>query len=230
MRGLDDPPSAAVEPAAASEGPCPACGGPLYGWVSAPAADARRVDAYLLDRCEGCGAAVARASPAHPHAGEASRRAAADAVVALIATGTRTSVLRVPNRRSLQAALGEGRWAALDLPAHPVVLTPRAVESMLAKQGLMVERIRYPVFSRNQLWMWQTLLNALTLHPNFAREALAGRLRPSRGRGTAAFALDAVVSVVATPLIALLAFPLETVAALARRGGQLEVTLGAVKR
>jgi len=33
---------------------CPACGGPLYGWTKAYAADARREETYVLDRCERC--------------------------------------------------------------------------------------------------------------------------------------------------------------------------------
>jgi hypothetical protein len=69
--------------------------------------------------------------------------------------------------------------------------------------------------------MWQTLLNGLTFHPNFAREVGAGRLRPGNARSRLAFALDSVVTVLGAPLIALLSIPLESVASLLHRGGEL---------
>jgi hypothetical protein len=69
--------------------------------------------------------------------------------------------------------------------------------------------------------MWQTLLNGLTLHTNFAREVLTGRLRVRNSRGRVAFVVDAVASVLAAPLVALLSFPLEAVGALANRGGRM---------
>jgi hypothetical protein len=75
--------------------------------------------------------------------------------------------------------------------------------------------------------MWQTLLNGLTLHPNFAREVRAGRLRPSGGRGRVAFAVDCVATVLAAPLVALVSFPLELVAVALRRGGLIQARLTA---
>ena len=72
--------------------------------------------------------------------------------------------------------------------------------------------------------MWQTMLNGLTFHPNFAREARAGRLRPSTSRGRFVFAIDAVVTVLGAPLVLLLSAPLELGASLARRGGELAAT------
>jgi hypothetical protein len=69
--------------------------------------------------------------------------------------------------------------------------------------------------------MWQTLLNGLTFHPNFAREVRAGRLRPAGARSRFAFAVDSVVTVLGAPLIALVSVPLELIAALARRGGEI---------
>ena len=70
--------------------------------------------------------------------------------------------------------------------------------------------------------MWQTLLNGLTFHPNFAREVRAGRLRPDSARGRFAYAADLVVTVLGAPLIAIVSAPLELVAALARRGGEID--------
>jgi hypothetical protein len=50
-------------------------------------------------------------------------------------------------------------------------------------------------------------------------------LRPGTSGRPAAFAVDLVVTVLAAPLVALIAVPLETVAALARRGGEIRVSV-----
>ena len=67
--------------------------------------------------------------------------------------------------------------------------------------------------------MWQTLLNLLTFHRDFATEAASGRLRPGTGRGRAAFFVDAAVTILAAIPTALLAVVLEGGALLVRRGG-----------
>jgi hypothetical protein len=67
--------------------------------------------------------------------------------------------------------------------------------------------------------MWQTLLNGLTFHPNFAREVRAGTLRSRNARSRLQFAVDSVVTVLGAPLVALVSFPLEAIAAVSRRGG-----------
>jgi hypothetical protein len=74
--------------------------------------------------------------------------------------------------------------------------------------------------------MWQTLMNAFTFHPNFAREVLAGRLRPRGGLDRLKFAVDVLVSVLAAPLVALASVPLEAFAALVRRGGEMRARVG----
>jgi hypothetical protein len=71
--------------------------------------------------------------------------------------------------------------------------------------------------------MWQTLLNLLTFHRDFAAEAVSGRLRPSSGRGRAAFCIDAAVTVLAAIPTAIIAVLLEAPAVLARRGGVIEL-------
>ena len=69
--------------------------------------------------------------------------------------------------------------------------------------------------------MWQTLLNGLTFHPNFAREVRAGRLRRRRRAAGSRFAVDCVVTVLAAPLVLLASVPLELVSAMLGRGGEL---------
>ena len=221
------PPRQAVPADAAAEGECPACGGPLYPWAEAHAFDARRDEEYVLDRCERCGTAVSRSSPVHPASGPRPRDAADAEVAELLGdSGSEgRAELRTPNRNSLQAGIGEGQWAALELPERPLQLTAAGVQALLARRGLIAAAIRYPVFGRNQRWMWQTLLNSLTFQPNFAREVLGGRLRPRSSGRPLAFAVDLVVSVLATPLVLLVSVPLETVAALGRRGGEMRITV-----
>jgi hypothetical protein len=221
------PPISTVPADAGSEGECPACGGPLFPWAESQAFDARRDEEYVLDRCERCGTAVSRSSPVHPASGPRPRDAADAEVAELLGdpSGDGTAQLRCPNQRSLQASIGEGDWAALELPERPLQLTPAGLEAVLARRGLSPAAISYPAFGRNQLWMWQTLVNALTFQPNFAREALGGRLRPGSSGRPVAFTVDLLVSVLAAPLVALVSVPLEAIAALCRRGGEIRVAV-----
>lgn len=221
-----DPPTATVPDDEGSEGPCPACGGPLFRWVKAQAFDSRRDEEYLLDRCERCGTGVARASSVHP-AASPRPEAALEAEVSELLGGLDDQrwQIRLPNRRSLQAAIGEGNWAALELPERPLQLTPAGLAAVLSRLGLRSTSVRTPPLGPNQRWMWQTLLNAFTFEPNFAREALSGRRRPGSGRARLRFFVDAAVSLLAAPLVALVSFPLEAVAALVRRGGEMVVVV-----
>jgi hypothetical protein len=192
-----------------SDARCPLCEQPLYGWITTPRG--------VVDRCESCGVAIERGAEVDLGAElEALRRTAGEG-----------GVVRCPNRASLQAALGGEGWAALDRYPGRLVLTPRSLELLAERGGQAVEDLSFPPLGTNQGWMWQTLLNGLTFHPNFVREVRAGRLRAADARSRAAFAIDAVVSVVAAPLIALVSLPLELGACVARRGGLIECRLGA---
>jgi hypothetical protein len=207
------------EPRNAGAGrPCPACGEPLYGWIKVGAADPRSEQSYVVDRCERCGLGVTRDLPREDPtvAGARSRAEEGDG-----------GEIRVPNRDSLQAGLGGDRWAALDLPAQGLHPTPRSLGPLLERQGLEATRVRQPPFGRNQLWMWQTLLNGFTFHTNFARAAVAGRLTPGTARNPAAYAIDALVSILAALPVAAVAVPLELLAVLARRGGEMIVSVRA---
>ena len=125
------------------------------------------------------------------------------------------------NRRSIQAALGEGHWAGLD-PARRFHLTPRAAKLLFEKEGLEIGSIHYPVRGRNLGWMWQTLMNGVTLRDNFARDARAGRIQPDGLRERLAFAVDAIVTVLAAiPVTVLTGF--ELIAVMFRRGGEMVI-------
>jgi hypothetical protein len=165
--------------------------------------DAGRGGEVVLERCEACGLGLV-------HGSSATLEPAANGVVA------------VANRRSWQAGLGGSHWAAIDPGEREAYPTPEALGRLLDVQGLEPQRFRQPPLGRNQLWMWQTLLNGLTFHDDFATDVLAGRLRPRSARNVAAFAIDAVVSVLAALPVALISLPLELLAVAARRGGLIE--------
>jgi hypothetical protein len=202
--------------------PCPLCGRALYGWIALPpaigeatigmplAADPQ--SERVIDRCEDCGVAL-----------EHGRAVDLEAEWAAIdrSGGEGAGVIVVPNRASLQAAIGVEGWAGLDRGPGSLLLTPRSLRLLAERTGHAVEAVRTPVSARAQAWMWQTLLNGLTFHPNFAREVRAGRLRPDGARGRFAYAADLVVTVLGAPLIAIVSAPLELIAALARRGGEM---------
>lgn len=192
---------------------CPACGEPLFVWVETEGYGAR--EDQLIDRCENCGLAVPRNAVPSP-----------DGAVDALLFGREESgsgvAIRVDNAASLQAWLGAENWAALRPGGHGMKPTPRAIRLLLARRGLEVRRIRH-LIRPGMASMWQTLLNLLTFHRDFASEAASGRLRPGTGRGLAAFWIDAVVTVLASIPTAIIAVILETGAVIARRGGVIDV-------
>jgi hypothetical protein len=130
--------------------------------------------------------------------------------------------IRCANAASLQTWLGAENWAALRPGGHGVEPTPRAASLLLARRGLEVRRVRH-LAGPGMASMWQTLLNLLTFHRDFASEAASRRLRPGTGRGLAAFWTDAIVTVLAAVPCAFIAVLLEGGAVVARRGGVIEI-------
>jgi hypothetical protein len=193
---------------------CPACGEPLFVWLETSGYGPREDE--VIDRCENCGLAVSR--DAVPSAQGAVAQFLGDPN----ANGAGHTA-RVANAASLQAWLGAENWAALRPGDRALKLTPRAATLLLRREGLEVRRIRH-LSRAGMASMWQTLLNLLTFHRDFAIEAIAGRLRPGTGRGRGAFAIDALITVLAAVPTALLAVVLEGGAVLARRGGVIEIS------
>jgi hypothetical protein len=192
---------------------CPACGEPLFVWLETEGYGPR--EDQVIDRCENCGLVAARdAVPSPDHA--------VDALLLGREENGSGVAIRADNAASLQAWLGAENWAALRPGGHRIEPTPKAVRLLLARRGLEVRRIRH-LIRPGMASMWQTLLNLLTFHRDFASEAVSGRLRPGTGRGLAAFWIDAVVTVLAAIPTAIIAVILETGAVLVRRGGAIEV-------
>ena len=200
--------------------PCPLCGQPLYPWVGLPARGTEAVSVgeplpdaeaeRVIVRCENCGVAVERDR-------EVDLSAEWEAVCHPGDVGARE--ISIPDRRSWQASIGVGGWAAIDLYPGHLIHTRRSLELLAERNSYGIDSIRWPWHGPNQPWMWQTLLNGLTFHPNFAREVRAGRLRSRNARSRARFVVDSIVTVLGAPLVALASFPLEAVAGLVRKGG-----------
>jgi hypothetical protein len=192
---------------------CPACGEPLFVWLETVGYGAR--EDQVIDRCENCGLVAVRGLVPSPE----------DATDAFLAAAERRDArvaVRADNAASLQAWLGAENWAALRPGVHSFKPTPRAAALLLARRGLDVWRVRH-LARAGMASMWQTLLNLLTFHRDFASEAVSGRLRPGNGRGLAAFTTDALITVLAAVPTAVIAVLLEAGAVLARRGGVIEV-------
>jgi hypothetical protein len=196
-------------------GACPVCGEPLYGWtIVDPPGTAS--SATVLDRCENCGTVVERGVAVDL---DAEWQAA-------LATGGDGPEVAIPNRGSLQAALGLDGWAALDLAPGRLLVNRRGLELLAQRAGDRLASVRTPPTRRALGWMWQTLLNGLTFHANFAREWRAGRLRPATAISGPRYWIDVVVTVLGAPLVALVAVPLELVASALGRGGELQARVG----
>jgi hypothetical protein len=197
----------------ASVARCPACGEPLFSWLETLGYGPR--EDQVIDRCENCGLAVPRDAVPSPDQ-------ATDALLFGREERGAQVAIRAENAASLQAWLGAENWAALRPGGHGMKPTPRAASLLLARRGLEVRRVRH-LARAGMASMWQTLLNLLTFHRDFASEAVSGRLRPGTGRGVAAFWVDAVVTVLAAVPTAIIAVLLEGGAVIARRGGVIEV-------
>jgi hypothetical protein len=215
-RGLSRkrPPAVSLEAGATDDAPrCPACGEPLFVWLETLGYGAR--EDQIIDRCENCGLAVARDIVPSPEL-------AIDELLRDSEESDQGITVRAANAASLQAWLGAENWAALRPGDSRIKPTARAAGLLLGRRGMLVTRVRYPA-GAGMASMWQTLLNLLTFHRDFAVEALSGRLRPGSGRGGGAFALDSVITVLAAIPTAILAVLLEGGAVLARRGGVIEI-------
>lgn len=167
----------------------------------------------VLERCESCGLGVAQAG------GPIDLEAEARAISTTLDDGS--PALVAANRTSIQATIGGEGWAAIDIGPGRLLHSRRSLRLLAERTGGELAGVRCSRFGRNQGWMWQTLVNGLTFHPNFAREVRAGRLRASTARSRLTFAIDCVVTALAAPLVLLASVPLELVSALAGRGGEL---------
>jgi hypothetical protein len=212
---------------------CPVCGDSLFSWLLATPTGTEEGGGRLIARCETCGLGVNQEppAPAEPRVGpdgdalavsglERARSlpAAMTAVAAELGPGAELAI-RFPNRASLQASLGGPRWFELDAGAQRYLLAPGALERLLRQRDLEPVNRRW-LASASLVAMWQTALNSLSFHRDFAWRL--ARRRPLGSKGTT-FWLDLAITAIAALPVALLVVPLELGAALSGRGGVLEV-------
>ena len=194
---------------------CPACESKLYGWTAAhdPLDRGRRI---VLDRCETCGLAITR-GPAPPDV---------DLELAPLLDGNSEGriELTAPNRRSFQGGIGGAQWAGLEPELRRLHLNPESLRLLLGERDLELVELRTPYSGRSAKLMWQTLVNAFTLRDNFARNARAGRIPRSTGGEKATYWLDWTVSALVAIPTAIVAYPLEALAAAFGRGGVIEAS------
>ncbi|HEX5714417.1 MAG TPA: hypothetical protein VFX85_14000 [Solirubrobacterales bacterium] len=178
--------------------PCPACGEPLFGWLS-PQPGLRGP----VSRCESCGLGVVGA-PGEP----------AEALHEL----SSESGNRIANRASFAASLGSAGWAGLE-PGARYLFTPESVRRLIARRDQVLKSGRWAP-GASLAATWQTLLNSVTFGHNVALAAF--------GRGQAAPAregwqrkIDALASVVLAIPALLVAIPVELAGGLTGRGAVL---------
>ena len=198
---------------------CPACGEPLFVWVETAGYGPREDE--IVDRCESCGLVAARGRvPGGPE------QAASELLASARRRSADSSTVRIPNPASLQAWFGAENWAALR-PGEPGLgMPPKAAGLLFERAGMRMARSRWaPAIAIAS--MWQTAINLLTFHRDFAVEAASGRLRPGHGKDLAAWIIDLLISVLVAAPTAIIAVVLETLSGLLGRGGVFEATVDA---
>lgn len=185
--------------------PCPACGEPLFGWISS-----RRTLPGPARRCESCGLGVV-GEPAD--AGEA---------LAILDALTHDEGSQIDNRDSFACSLGGAGWSALG-PDTRLLFTVEAVRRLVARRDQVVKSQRFlPAASLASTW--QTLLNSVTFGHNVALGRLGrGPAAPAAGRWQRR--IDVLASIVLAIPALLVALPLELAGGLSGRGAVVSLRL-----
>lgn len=187
--------------------PCPACGEPMFGWAKAPNGEPVR-------RCEACGLGVVGDPGDEAGAMQALERLRTDA-----GHGPR---YRIVNRAGLAAWLGTSGWA--EIAADSLYLfTPEAVRRLASSRDQVLTGKRWIAGSAIAA-MWGTLMNSFTWGRNVALGWL-GKATPEPAARGWQRGMDRVIIVLAAPVVLIAAVLLEAGAAVAGRGGVLELTL-----
>ena len=184
--------------------PCPACGEPLFGWLSPqPGLDGP------VSRCESCGLGVAGGAG---EPGEALRD--------LDRHGGEAP--RIANRGSYAAALGSAGWAGLE-PGSRYLFTVESARRLVARRDQVVRSRRWAP-AAGLAATWQTLLNSVTFGHNVALDAL-GRAQGVKAAHPWQRRIDALASVVLALPALLIALPIELAGGLTGRGAVYSLRL-----
>jgi hypothetical protein len=182
--------------------PCPACGEPLFGWLSAQPGLRGPVS-----RCESCGLGVV---------GEQGTPEEALRELDRLGGGRP----RIANRAGFAASLGSAGWAGLE-PQARYLFTVESVRRLVARRDQVVKARRW-VPGASLAATWQTLLNSVTFGHNVALGAL-GRSRAASAAKPWQRRIDALISVfLAIPALAV-AIPVELAGAPFGRGAVLSL-------
>jgi hypothetical protein len=183
--------------------PCPACGEPLFGWLSTQPGLSGPVS-----RCESCGLGVVGV-PGAPE--EALRE---------LGTLGDGSGPRIANRDSYACALGSAGWAGL-VPGARYLFTVESVRRLVARRDQVVKRTRWmPGLSLAATW--QTLLNSVTFGHNVAIGA-SGRGRATPAPKAWQRRIDYFATVVLAIPALVIAIPIELTGGLFRRGAVIQL-------
>jgi len=183
--------------------PCPACGEPLFGWLSPQPGLGGPVS-----RCESCGLGVIGA-PGDPE----------EALRELGGAGDRRGP-RIANRASFAASLGSAGWAGLE-PGARYLFTPESVRRLIARRDQVLKSSRWaPVAGLAATW--QTMLNSVTFGHNVALATL-GRAKAAPAEQRWQRRIDALASVVLALPALLIALPVELAGGLCGRGAVLSL-------
>jgi hypothetical protein len=183
--------------------PCPACGEPLFGWLSTqPGLNGP------VSRCESCGLGVV-GEPGEPE----------PALRELERLGGEGKP-RIANRASFAAALGNAGWAGLEPGAH-YLFTVESARRLVARRDQVVKSSRWaPVAGLAATW--QTLLNSVTFGHNVALATL-GRGEATKAKHPWQRRIDGLASIVlAIPALAI-ALPVELAGGLTGRGAVISL-------
>lgn len=207
MSNVQRTPVVPLEAGAGPENPpCPACGEPLFGWLARqPGFDAP------VSRCESCGLGVVGAG-AEPE--EALRE-----LDRLAAGG---GALRIANRASFAASLGNAGWAGLE-PGARYLFTLESVRRLAGRRDQVVKSRRWAPLA-GLAATWQTLLNSVTFGHDVALGAF-GRARAVAADRPWKRGIDILATVVlAIPALAI-ALPIELAGGLTGRAAVLKLRL-----
>jgi hypothetical protein len=183
--------------------PCPACGEPLFGWLSPQPGLHGPVS-----RCESCGLGVVGV------AGEP------DEVLSELDRLGRKGRPRIANRASYAAALGSAGWAGLE-PGGRYFFTVESMRRLVARRDQVVKSSRW-VPAAGLAATWQTMLNSVTFGHNVALAAL-GRGKAARAKHRWQRRIDALASIVLALPALLIAIPVELAGGLTGRGAVISV-------
>jgi hypothetical protein len=178
--------------------PCPACGEPLFGWLS----QRQGLDGPVR-RCESCGLGVI----GEPGGAEEALRD--------LETLRRDGRLRFANRASFACSLGGAGWVGLE-PGARHLFTVEAARRLVARRDQVVKSRNW-VPEASLLATWQTLLNSVTFGHNVALGALHDIPAVKAARSWQR-RIDALASVALAVPALLVALPVELAGAAVGRG------------